>query len=41
MGHLSDENEGLGPRNLFIRVPMPGFDKKICKNAKKATKGVV
>ena len=29
VGHLSDENEALGPRNPFIRVLMPGFDKKI------------
>ena len=31
VGHLSDENEALGPRNPFIRVPMPSFDKKILK----------
>ena len=29
LGHLSDENEALGPRNPFIRVPMPSFDKII------------
>ena len=29
VGHLSHENEALGPRILFIRVPMPSFDKKI------------
>ena len=38
MGHLSHENEALGPRILFIRVPMPSFDKKICKNTKKQKK---
>ena len=35
VGHLSDENEALGPRNPFIRVPMLSFDKKICKKYKK------
>ena len=38
VGHLSDENEALGPRNPFIRVPMPGFDKKMYKKYKKEIK---
>ena len=35
VGHLSDENKALGPRNPFMRVPMSGFDKNMCKKYKK------
>ena len=38
VGHLSDENEALGPRNPFIMVPMPSFDVKIWKNIKNNVK---
>ena len=34
VGHLSDENEALGPRNPFLRLSMPSFDKKIWKKYK-------